>query len=101
MKVSTRIGLAACVALCGITPASANHWWGGYHWARTTTGKLSAKVNVAVDGNWSSYVSTAIVDWNNPVNDPYDTRSEPDVLTLTSATVNVDRRKCNPIAGQI
>lgn len=101
MKVSIRVGLAATIALCAITPASANHWWGGYHWARSTTGALSAKVNVAVDSNWSSYVSTSIADWNTPVNDPYSSQSEPDVLTLTSTNVNVDRRKCNPISGQV
>jgi len=96
MKLATRLGLAACVALGAITPATANHSWGGYHWARTTTGKLSVKVNVAVDPVWTSYVNTAIRDWDVPV-----VSGAADVLTLTSGTVTVDRRKCNPIAGQI
>jgi hypothetical protein len=101
MGLSKRIALLACVAMGASVPASANHSWGGSHWARPTVGKLSAKVNVAVDSSWSSYVGTSIADWNTPVNDPYSTKTEPDVLTLTSSGVSVDRRKCNPISGQI
>ena len=35
-----------------------------------------------------------------PVDDPYSNLQEPDVLSLASGAVSVDRRKCNPISGQ-
>jgi len=85
----------ACALVTLATPASADHWWGGYHWARTTKGALAANVNVAVDSSWATYVATSIADWDKPV------ASGPDVLSLTSKDVNIDRRKCNPISGQI
>ena len=96
MKLATRIGLAACVALGAIAPASANHWWGGYRWASTTPGKLAVRVNVAVDSAWAPYVAASIRDWETPA-----VGGVADVLTLPNGTVNVDRRKCNPISGQV
>lgn len=95
-----RVALAAGTAVLALTPASANHWWGGYHWARSTPGALSLTVNTAVDSNWQSYVNTSIADWDVPVDDPYSNLQEPDVLSLASGAVSVDRRKCNPISGQ-
>jgi hypothetical protein len=35
MKIVTRLALGACVALGAMTPVSAEHSWGSYHWART------------------------------------------------------------------
>jgi hypothetical protein len=96
MKLATRLGLAACVALGALTPASANHWWGGYRWASSTPGKLSVRVNVAVDSVWAPYVTQSIADWENPI-----VGGVSDVLTLPNGTVTVDRRKCNPIRGQV
>lgn len=93
MRISNRVALAACVALGASVPASANHSWGGYHWARSTS-TLSLKVNKAINaGVWGTYVNTAInSDWNN--------RS---VLRLTNQTApgGTNTRKCSPIAGQV
>jgi hypothetical protein len=83
-------------AVLALTPASATHWWGGYRWASTTPGKLAVRVNVAVDGNWASYVTASIRDWEVPA-----VGGTSDVLTLPNGTVSVDRRKCNPISGQV
>ncbi|HEX4799780.1 MAG TPA: hypothetical protein VFU91_01230 [Sphingomicrobium sp.] len=100
MKHSHKAALACAAMAFAFTPASATHSWGGYHWARSTNGALSLTINTAVDSNWQSYVGTSIANWDNPVNDPYSTLTEPDVLSLTANSVTVDRRKCNPIAGQ-
>jgi hypothetical protein len=91
MKISTRVALAAAVALGAIVPASANHSWGTYHWARSST--LSLKVNKAITSAWVGYVDTAIdTDW--------DGRS---VLSLTGqdAPAATSRKRCSPITGQI
>jgi hypothetical protein len=100
MKIGTRVALAACVALGAGSPASANHWWGGYHWARTTAGELALRVNYSVDSKWLPYVQTSIREWDAPVKRSFETQTGPDTLTLTSGPVSVDRRKCNPIRGQ-
>ncbi|GLR47181.1 hypothetical protein [Sphingomonas astaxanthinifaciens] len=88
---------AAAVALAMSTgPATANHSWSNYHWAHQTGGALSVKVNYSVDSVWLPYVQTSIADWDNPV-----VGGAPDVLTLPSAASSADRRRCNPISGQI
>lgn len=89
MKVSSRVALAACVALGAIVPASATHSWGGYHWAGNGT-NLTLKLNRAITSQWSSYVTEATADWEQSAE-----------LTLNSATVSVNARKCNPITGQV
>lgn len=89
MKMATRIGLAACVALAAIVPASANHSWGGYHWAGNGS-NLTLKVNTAISSQWNTSVGGAISDWRSS-----------NEFTLNSATSSANRRKCNPIAGQI
>ena len=89
MKITTRVALAAAVALGAVVPASATHSWGGYHWAGNGS-NLTLKVNKAITSQWNASVDTAIADWNAS-----------NELTLTSATSSANRRKCNPIAGQI
>jgi hypothetical protein len=92
MKISTRVALAACVALGAVVPASANHSWGKYHWARSGS-TLELKVNTAITSGWDGYVSTAI-------NSDWDGRS---VLSLTEqdAPAATSRKRCSPITGQV
>ena len=89
MKLSTRVALAATIALGAMVPASATHSWGGYHWAGNGT-NLTLKINKAITSQWTTSVNAAISDWNAS-----------NELTLTSATSTANRRKCNPIAGQV
>jgi hypothetical protein len=44
MKRMHRVALAAGAAILALTPASATHSWGGYHWATTGHG-LDVTVN--------------------------------------------------------
>ena len=39
-------------------PASANHSWGGYHWARTAN-PVTVQLGDNVDGIWDPYLVTA------------------------------------------
>ena len=87
-KPMFRVALVVGAAVVALTPAIATHSWGGYHWATTGSG-LSLKVNTAVTSAWTSYVDTAISDWDSSR-----------VLALTSQTAAVNAKTCNPILGQ-
>jgi hypothetical protein len=93
MKNSNRVALVMCLVFGASVPASANHSWGGYHWARSTS-TLPLTVNTAITtGVWGPYVNTAIgTDWNN--------RS---VLRLAGQTApaGTSTKKCSPISGQL
>lgn len=57
--------LVAVAALCAMAaaPASANHSWGGYHWARTAN-PFGLKVGDNVTPDWDGHRTTANSDWN-------------------------------------
>ena len=68
---------------------SANHSWGGYHWARTIN-PFTLKVGDNVSSAWDPYLNEAISDW-----------SVSSVLDLTKVTGSTKPRSCKPKAGQI
>lgn len=55
------VGLAA---LGAATPASANHAWGNYHWARTNPFTLKLGDNLTTS-DWRSHLAQASRDWNS------------------------------------
>jgi hypothetical protein len=64
------VALAASAALA--SSASANHSWGGYHWARTAN-PFTVPVGDNVTSAWESYLQAAASDWSantsgNPLN---------------------------------
>jgi hypothetical protein len=83
-----RIALATGIVLFSLTPAAANHAI-GVHWAGDGQ-NLVLKVNTSITPQWDAPVATAISDWDQSTE-----------LTLHSQTVVTDRRKCNPIVGEI
>lgn len=89
MKLATRVGLAACVALGAIVPASANHSWGGYHWADGTSQTLIVKRALST-ANWTSLVNAAMNDW----------QGKPLSFAVSDAPGGTNRRKCTPTSGQ-
>ena len=89
MKTINRVALAACVALGTITPASANHSWGGYHWAGDGS-NVTLKVNTSTASVWNTSVNDSIADWHQSTE-----------LTLSRVPSSADPKRCNPIAGQI
>jgi hypothetical protein len=68
---------------------SANHSWGGYHWARTAN-PFTIKTGDNVDSRWDAYLDEAIGDWNASV--------ELDLLKVAGGT---RPRTCKPTAGRI
>jgi hypothetical protein len=88
-KSIIRVALASVAALAALTPAIANHIWGGYHWAGNGS-NVTIKVNTAITSQWTGSVGTSISDWD-----------QSNELTLNAAPSSAGTRKCNPIAGQI
>jgi hypothetical protein len=54
--------VALVVAGATVLPASANHSWGNYHWARS--GAVQLNIYSSVTSDWSGNLSTANSDWN-------------------------------------
>lgn len=71
------------------TPASANHSWGSYHWARTSN-PFTLTVGDNVNSTWDPYLNEAISDW-----------TASSVLNLTKVASNKAARTCKPTAGRI
>ena len=55
--------LLALTAVAFATTASANHSWGGYHWARTSN-PFTVQLGDNVSGAWDSMLRTAASDWS-------------------------------------
>jgi hypothetical protein len=68
---------------------SANHSWGGYHWARTQN-PFTLKTGDNVDSTWDAYLDEAIIDWNQSA-----------VLDLQKVAGGAKPRNCRPTAGRI
>lgn len=75
------------VALTTVT--SADHSWGGYHWARTSN-PFTLKVGDNVGSAWDSILNTTISDW-----------SQSSVLDLTKVAGGANPRNCRPTSGRV
>ncbi|MGA9581385.1 MAG: hypothetical protein WBR13_05390 [Allosphingosinicella sp.] len=85
LKVAAFATAAGLIAM----PAAAVHSWNGYHWARTTTQVAPPVVDITSSA-WTSYVQTAVSDWNQStvIQSPYSKSSG-------------NGRTCKPQAGKI
>jgi hypothetical protein len=81
------IALAVAIGFASVT--SANHSWGGYHWARTSN-PFTLKVGDNVSSAWDPYLTEAISDWNQSI-----------VVHLTKVAGNTRPRQCRPTPGQM
>ena len=82
------LGAFACAVLFA-TGSSANHSWGGYHWARTSN-PFTIKVGDNVDAKWDAYLDEAIADWNQSAE-----------LQLLKVAGGTRPKSCRPTAGRI
>ena len=71
------------------SPASANHSWGTYHWARTSPG-LTIGVGDNVDASWDAYYKAANTDWSKAA-----------ALDVTQLAGSSTGRKCRPVSGRV
>ena len=89
-KSILRLALVSGAVIVASGPASANHQWENYHWARTAN-PITLTVNTSITSAWKSYVDTARSQW-----------SASSVINLTlGKTSGISAKKCSPIAGQI
>jgi len=85
-------GVLAVAVFVGV--ASANHSWGGYHWARTTS-QFTLKLGNNVTSGWQAYLSKASSDWNSPSTVSW-TGAEP---LLTAIVAGQSNRRCSMVSG--
>jgi hypothetical protein len=88
-KLISLVGLAALAAVMLSVSASANHSWGGYHWARTAN-PFTLKLGDNVSGTWDSLLVKASSDW-----------SQSTVLDTTIVAGGTKPRNCRPTSGQV
>lgn len=69
--------------------ASANHSWGGYHWARTSN-PFTIKLGDNVSGPWDAMLRTASGDWNQST-----------VMDTTVVPGGARPKNCRPTAGRV
>lgn len=83
--------LAAAIALTLVLPGfvSANHSWGGYHWARTAN-PFTIKLGDNVSGLWDAMLVTASNDWTQST-----------VLDTTVVTGRTRPKACRATSGQV
>lgn len=80
---------AAFVLLLLPTKASANHSWGGYHWARTVN-PFTVKLGDNLNTIWDQFLTTASSKW-----------SESTVLDTSVVTGSTTAKKCRPTNGRV
>ena len=83
--------LALGLALALVLPAAvtANHSWGGYHWARTAN-PFTVKLGDNVTSAWDSYLAVASSDW-----------SQSTVLNTTIVAGSTNPRNCKATTGMV
>ncbi len=82
--------IAALVAVViGSTAATANHSWGGYHWARTSN-PFTLKLGDNVSSTWDSYLATSSSDW-----------SQSTVLDTTIVAGSATSKQCRATSGRV
>jgi hypothetical protein len=86
--------LAAAVAATCLAPAAmADHSWGDYHWARTTSSFDLTIIN-STTNDWDDYVSQAVADWS-------DSNKLNMVEDFGGDTSNKTRRQCKGGTGTV
>ena len=70
-------------------PSYADHWWGGYHWARTSN-PFTVKLGDDVSAAWDYYLSIASDDWNFST-----------VLNTTIVDGGTNPKRCRPTSGRV
>lgn len=92
---SIRVSLLAAIVLgvlvVGGSTSYANHSWGGYHWARTsTTTPVTLKLGDNVSPAWDVYLDTASSDW-----------SKSTVLQTAIVPGSTNPKNCRAVAGRV
>jgi hypothetical protein len=94
MRTPRRLFVATAAALAalgvGALPAGANHSWGGYHWARTTS-SFTLALGDNVSSTWDPILGTTSTDWSQS--------SVLDTTIVAGKATNLKR--CPATAGRV
>ena len=96
-KSILRMALVSAAVVAASGPATANHQWGSYHWARTAN-PISLKINTALTGSWPEIVNQSMIEWDQSAVLAFPKTSSGSYLHPSPST---SAKQCNPIAGQI
>ena len=88
-RLALVIALATLVAAALPGAVSANHAWGGYHWARTAN-PFTLKLGDNVNSTWDSFLVTTSSDW-----------TASSVLNTTIVTGGARPKNCRPTSGRV
>src|SRR5919197_5556728 len=88
-KLASFAGLIAVAGSVLAASASANHSWGGYHWARTAN-PFTIKLGDNVSGAWQSMLQKASSDW-----------SQSTVLDTQVVSGGARPKSCRPTSGRV
>lgn len=83
------LAVTFAAVLVATGPVSANHSWGGYHWARTSN-PFTLKLGDNVSSGWDSYLVTISSDW-----------SVSTVLGTTIVGGGANPKNCRPTSGRV
>ena len=87
------VGLLTMLTLAALaTPASANHSWGNYHWARTAN-PFTITVVDSMSSSWDDNLNAAISDWN--------ASSVLNVVRSQGDDSSTTRQRCRAVRGQV
>ena len=100
-RFSRRAGIMlAVIALVALlqSSTSANHSWGGYHWARTTN-PVTVQLGDNVTSAWDGHLSLAASDWDS---EPTGwSPQHPDDLNPVVVPGSANPRNCRPTSGRV
>lgn len=85
LRASVLLGLAIA-AFPAVT--NATHWWGGYHWARTTPQFTLKLGNNLTTADWNAHLSQSSSDWNSG-----------NSAVLTAIIGGTSNKRCSMVAG--
>ena len=88
------ICVVAIIAFSFVAVGSANHSWGGYHWARTTPQFTLKLGDNLTSTDWKTHLSNTSQDWNSPTS--FGASSTPLLTAIVSGQSN---RRCSMVAG--
>jgi len=92
-KLITLAALVSAAAVLLAGSASANHSWGGYHWARTAN-PFTVKLGNNVSGLWDGMLTTASSDWSAAY-------SRGNVLSTTVVPGGTRPKPCKATSGRV
>jgi hypothetical protein len=94
LKFTARRSVVALMMVIGCAAlVSADHSWGNYHWARTTSSFDLIVVNSTTDDWRTQYVPAAVADWSKS--------SKLNLVEQAGSISDKDRRQCRADAGTV